>query len=111
MVAKGPVSVGWQIVFCFISPLNIWAFYRIKKLTKAAIYVFIPSFLIQLPLTIQSFEMAFNPSVLVESNQIPSYDPMLYTFSVISSLGFLAFEIYLMVKWAREWNSKFEEQQ
>ena len=46
MSAKGKVSIAWQIVFAIVSPANLWAFYRIKKLRLYALYVTIPSVII-----------------------------------------------------------------
>lgn len=46
MPAKGKVSIGWQIVFAIISPVNLWAFYRIKKLRLFLLFVIAPSIVV-----------------------------------------------------------------
>jgi hypothetical protein len=110
MPAKGRVSIGWQIVFIFISPLNIWAFYRIKRLTKAALYIFAPSMAIQIPIMLETMKMAFNPTLLPEPDEygnISLMDPVLYVISFVASIGFTALAIYLVIKWSEEWNKQF----
>ena len=110
MVAKNKVNVKWQIVFALISPLNIWAFYRIKKLTKSALYIFVPSFAIQTPISFQSMNMALDPKLLSPSDingNIMLLDPTLYAISIISSIGFTILAIILIVKWSKEWNKSF----
>lgn len=34
MPAKGPVSMAWQTIFCFIPAMDIVASYRVKRLRK-----------------------------------------------------------------------------
>ena len=46
MPAKGKVSIRWQIVFAIISPVNLWAFYRIRKLRLYTLYVIVPSIIV-----------------------------------------------------------------
>jgi quinol-cytochrome oxidoreductase complex cytochrome b subunit len=47
MPAKRPVSILWQIIFVvFIPILDLWAFYRIKKLRKYLLYVYLPQIII-----------------------------------------------------------------
>lgn len=43
MPAKGKVSLDWQIVFAIIFPVNLWAFYRIKKLKLFVLYALVLS--------------------------------------------------------------------
>jgi hypothetical protein len=40
--ANHKVSVGWQIVATFIPVIDLWAFYRIRKLQKYLLYVIAP---------------------------------------------------------------------
>ena len=110
MPAKGKVSIPWQIVFTLISPLNIWAFYRIKKLTKSAIYIFVPSLAIQIPIIMETMRIVFNPTLFPEPDEygnISLMDPILYGISVAASLGFTALAICLIIKWSEEWNRQF----
>lgn len=79
MPAKGMVGVGVQIVFMFITPLNIWAFYRIKKLRKAAGFVFIPSSAFQIPEYHSMVDSMINPTAqapyVTKSGALLSQDP------------------------------------
>ena len=112
MTAKGRVSIGWQIVFMFITPLNIWAFYRIKRLTKATLYIFAPSLAIQVPIMMHTMTIAFEPTLLPEPDEygnISLMDPILYGVSVAASLGFTALAIYLIIRWSEEWNKQFSD--
>lgn len=45
MPATGKVSVGWQIVFALIPFLDLWAFYRIRKLRKYLLFTAVPTFI------------------------------------------------------------------
>lgn len=45
MPATRPVSLIWQIVFVFLPILNIWVFYRIRKLQKYLAWVIAPQLL------------------------------------------------------------------
>ncbi|HEX2556733.1 MAG TPA: hypothetical protein VHK86_00290, partial [Nitrososphaera sp.] len=48
MPANHKVSVAWQIVFTFIPILNLWAFYRIRKLRKYLLFVVVPSIIVSI---------------------------------------------------------------
>ncbi len=108
MVANKPVSIRWQIVFAFISILNFWAFYRIKKLRKAALYVFIPSSILQLLLWYSGMSQAMESDITSSVEGMMLLANTLTILYMISSLGFVVFSIYLIIKWSRQWNSKFK---
>ena len=55
MPAKEKVSVMWQILFAIISPINLWAFYRIKKLRRYVLYVAVPSVIVGLILSLVGY--------------------------------------------------------
>ncbi len=63
MPAKGKVSIGWQVVFAIISPVNLWAFYRIKKLRLYALYVMVPSTVIGSIAVVGVFYEMNNPEI------------------------------------------------
>lgn len=108
LVAQKPVSIRWQIVFVFISPLNLWAFYRIQKLRKALLYVFIPSSIIEI--LIWFFMLSKYPgfnTVPSEAGRMLLENPYII-FTPMLSIGFLLFSIHLMLKWSRQWNLKFQ---
>ena len=120
MPAKGRVSIPWQIVFTVISPINIWAFYRIKKLRRYVLYVIIPSALIVLTLSlIGYYEMTLidpfggqmssdivmptPPYMTPIKPQVVKFDTIPYNvIGITSSVALTIFSIYLMIKWVRD---------
>lgn len=117
---KTRVSIKWQILFSLISPLNIWAFYRIKKLRRYVLYVLVPSLVVSgVMLTTAYYEaMVFDPleQDVSPEQKIPSYmtpiepqvgkfDAMPYPLiSIATSVAFSSLSAYLVIKWSREWN-------
>ena len=116
LVAKKSVSVKWQIVFLFVSILNIWAFYRIQKLRKVFLFVYLPSIaMIVIMISLYMVDYATNiekycPYSPDHGMCTPSFQPsssiyveLMYGFS----LAFKGLEIYLVVYWSRKWNKQF----
>ena len=125
MPAKGKVSIGWQIVFTIISPVNLWAFYLIKKLRKYVWYILIPSALLVFALSL----VGYYEMILIDPSggqlgsdaiiPLPPYTtPMkphveefhIIPYNMISigvSIGLTIFSVYLVVKWSRQWNEQF----
>lgn len=108
MPAKGPVKIVWQIVFTLIPVLNIWAFYRIKKLRKYILIVLIPVTIISM--------VIIAPQVLSEVEKIQEGNLMSGDQSIMTSViqyivdvGFTILSIYLIYKWSKEWNKQFPD--
>lgn len=127
MPAKGKVSIGWQIVFAIISPLNLWAFYRIKKLRLFVLYVIVPSTVISSIVIVGVFYEMENPETgfdekypepTLPPNMTP-IEPQVGKFNtggymilnIVASIGLTILSVYLVVKWSRRWNEKFSESQ
>ena len=125
MTSENKVSVKWQILFSLISPLNIWAFYRIQKLRKYLLYVLVPSMVISsllfgigfyemsfidpLEVTIKDPEPTLPPYMTPIEPQVGKFDYVPYPIiGIVSSIGFSAFSIYLVIRWSREWNADRE---
>ena len=123
MIAKGRVSIGWQIVFAIISPINLWAFYRIKKLQLFALYVIAPSIVISSIILVGIFYEANNPNSGYDEQgnrypepTIPPYmtpiEPQVgrfntfATINIISSIGLTILSVYLVIIWSRQWNNQ-----
>jgi hypothetical protein len=53
--ANHKVSVAWQIVFTFLPIVNLWAFYRIRRLTKYFLYVILPSIVFTIAISVGLF--------------------------------------------------------
>ena len=58
MPAEGKVSLAWQIIMVLLIPIaGIWAFYRIKRLQKAFLYIMLPQ-IIMVVVVIVCFDLA-----------------------------------------------------
>ena len=126
MPAKGKVSIGWQIVFAIISPINLWAFYRIKKLRLFALYVIVPSVIVSSIVIVGVIYEMNNPGTgfdddgdrypqpTLPPNMTP-IEPQVGKFNTgkymllntATSIGLTVFSVYLVVKWSRRWNEQF----
>ena len=115
MPAKGPVSILWQIVFAvFIPIVDIWAFYRIKKLRKAILYITLPSIvmmiMILIPMSYIMIEAGDNPEKIEQIPENLISDTGLNVMSIvvtIGSVGILIWTIYLITTWSEQWNMQF----
>ena len=126
MPAKGKVKIGWQIVFAIISPVNLWAFYRIKKLRLYALYVIVPSVIVSSIVVAGVFYEMNNPETGFDDdgNRYPEptlpphmtpIEPQVGKFNtgtymilnIVASIGLTVFSVYLVVKWSRQWNEQF----
>ena len=115
MPADHKVSVGWQIVALFVPIANFWAFYRIRKLRKYLLYVIAPSIATSTAATWYASEIiwAMNDAGFEFAEPTSPYDfvawyqaPFLIANIIIWAL--FGFSIYLVVKWSREHNQKYE---
>jgi len=126
MPAKGRVSIRWQIVFAIISPVNLLAFYRIKKLRLYTLYVIAPSIIVSSIVVAGIFYEMNNPQKGFDDEvnrypepTLPPYmtpiEPQVGKFNtgpymilnVITSIGLTILSVYLVVKWSRQWNEQF----
>ena len=112
MPAKGPVSILWQIIFVvFIPILDLWAFYRIKKLKKYFLYVIAPQLVIAGIIIGLIFNMAFEENGIEKlenfSEDLENDDLTLVVPSMVVGLGFTIFSIYLIATWSEKWNKQF----
>lgn len=118
MPATRKVSVGWQVVFTFIPIVNIWAFYRIRKLTKYFLYVIMPS--IAASIIVVGY-LSSSSGSLGTSFAYPGYYDIWMVFVDPASIGFVtivsnlinaafqAFSVYLVIVWSRKHNRSFEQ--
>lgn len=126
MPAKGRISIGWQIVFAIISPANLWAFYRIRKLRLYALYVIVPSVIVSSIVVVGGFYEMNNSQKGFDDDgnrypepTLPPYmtpiEPQVGKFNtgpymilnIVASVGLTMFSVYLVVKWSRQWNERF----
>lgn len=114
MPAKGPVSILWQILFVvFIPFLDLWAFYRIKKLKKYLLYVYLPQFIVG------GIIAGLILGAVLEENSVDKLETLsedlgnneltLILSNVVMGLGFTIFSIYLIATWSEKWNKQFSD--
>ena len=111
MPAKGPVSVLWQIIMVvFVPILDLWAFYRIKKLKKYLLYVYVPQLLVGVIITGLIMGMAFEENGIEKlenfSEDLESNELALVIPSIVMGMGFTIFSIYLIATWSEKWNKE-----
>jgi hypothetical protein len=120
MPACHKVSVGWQIVFTFVTILNLWAFYRIRKLRKYLLYVLVPQIVVSTIFysVIQPPSQPLGTTICKDTicQTVPntavlltnSYASYYFVGTLITEIAFQALSIYLVIKWSREHNRAFE---
>ena len=115
MPVKEPVSILWQIVFVVFIPIaDIWAFYRIKKLRKAILYITFPSLglmvMVLVPMASIMVEAGDDPEKIEQMPEDLASDVGLSVMSIvvsIGSIGILIWTIYLIATWSEQWNKQF----
>ena len=112
MPAKGKVSILWQIVFVvFIPILDLWAFYRIQKLRKYLLYVYVPQIVVGLIVVVFFISMAFEEDGMQKvtefSDNLNENELLLTITSTVIGLGLTIFSIYLIATWSERWNKQF----
>ena len=129
MPANQKVSVAWQIVFTFIPILDLWAFYRIRRLQKYVLWVILP--MIALSISFASYYFYVITKELIDgalrydnstsdSNNgtqvaVSRVIPEQGSFREVSDssniafigAGFQGLSIYLIIKWSRQHNRSF----
>ena len=114
MPANHKVSVAWQIVFTFIPIVNFWAFYRIRKLRKYAVYVIAPEIVIGIIATVYTFGNIIDLQMKAESG-LPLerllFLSSAYRWSIfqVISWGLQAWAIYLVIIWSRQHNRQVDQ--
>jgi len=111
--ANHKVSVAWQIVFTFISLLNLWAFYRIRKLRKYLLYVVLPSVIIS-SILVGSYFLSnppgFHPSIIADNYDSANWSTSYAIgLSYVVAAAFQALAIYLVIIWSRQHNRQFDQ--
>jgi len=111
--ANHKVSVAWQIVFTFIPILNIWAFYRIRKLRMYLLLIVLPTALLSAVLALYYLERSPSELGFMRRNPFALYDtPSFVASSILANVASFAlkgFEIYLIIVWSRKHNRLFDQ--
>src|SRR5213593_4532461 len=86
MPANRKVSVAWQIIFTFIPILNLWAFYRIKKLRKYFLYIIVPMIAVSIGIAVY---ISSKTDSVEASFAYPGYFGMPFGDPNVSASGYL----------------------
>ena len=105
------MSVLWQIIFVvFIPILDLWAFYRIKKLKKYLLFVYAPQLLIGGIIAGLIMGVAFEENGIEKlenfSEDLEANELALIIPSIVMGMGFTIFSIYLIATWSEKWNKE-----
>ncbi|MFQ5476199.1 MAG: hypothetical protein ACE5DT_04120 [Nitrosopumilus sp.] len=117
MPAKGPVSLTWQTIFCFIPIMDIVASYRVKRLRwYLAIFLSFGAVSSVIQMIVYPFEEAsvYNEKVYSEINgfdwnyAILGNNPELGIASIIvhNAIAY-TIAVYLIRRWSKNWNLQF----
>jgi hypothetical protein len=115
MPANHKVSIAWQIVFTFLPIVNFWAFYRIRKLQRYLLYIFVPEIIITTIYVSYLYGALLSTIVtsptadVSESFMAYDKDPTLEILTQVASWGFQGFAIYLVIIWSRKHNRQFDQ--
>lgn len=126
MPSTHKVSIFWQIVFTFISFVDLWAAYRIKKLQKFLLFFVIPVTILNwiLPFAILSISSPGDMSTLNDSfsNETDFSVFMLtyqttmiqnipyYAIITVSTILSQSWKIYLIYTWSKQFNQSFTDE-
>lgn len=119
MPAEHKVSVGWQIVALFVPIANLWAFYRIRKLQRYLLFVFVPSMVLSSVMVAYYFSKLPQFTTTADDGIAfggPIYDPFDFVFfdstihvvTTAISWALFGLSIYLVIIWSRQHNRKFD---
>ena len=112
MPANHKVSVAWQIVFQFIPIVNIWSFYRIRKLRRYLLYIVLPSLAIGIGYSAVVASITFDDASFAERANDPWFifnDPFGIAVMAVS-WALTGLQFYFIIVWSRQHNRQFDQQ-
>ena len=117
MPAKGPVSLTWQTIFCFIPIMDIVASYRVKRLRwYLLIFIVFGIISVSVQSALNPFDEAsiYNERVFSEETgfdwgyAILGNNPETSILATIIHTGIgYAIAVYLIRRWSKKWNLQF----
>ena len=109
-VSETPVSMKEQMMSGLIPGMDIWAFYRIKKLQKSTMMITLPSIIMTVIFTLMVFSNydALKVGTLSEEEYVRSQGFITIEI-IIFVIGILIFSNYLLRRWTKQWNQQFTE--
>lgn len=107
MPANSKVSVGWQIVASLITGVDVWAFYRIRKLRKFLLFIIAPR------AVVYGAYFALLSIAIPESEIPPGATWVIYTDQIALVANVIGaciqgLAIYLVIIWSRQHNRQFD---
>ena len=112
-IAKGNISVKWQIIFSFIPGILIWSFFRIKKLRLFLATMVAPVLIITvivIPLTVmgpEHVEKCIWANIWWPEEEEECFVEEVFVLAILVELVYHGFKTYYIVKWTRKWNEQF----
>ena len=107
MPATGKVSLTRQTIFVLIPVLDLIAFYKIKKLRKYLLIVYLGV----VGIASSTYSMIVTPeSWSFNDNYDPNFmmDPVSWALSIPMIAITYGISIYLVRKWSKKWNMQFD---
>ena len=109
-VSDAPVSMKEQMMSGLIPGVDIWAFYRIKKLQKSTLMITLPSVVMTVIFTLMVFSNFDALKVGMLNEEEYAVSQVLVAIEIIVSIiGLLIFSNYLLRRWTKQWNQQFAE--
>jgi len=111
MVKDEPVSLMRQTIYCLIPLLDIYAAYRVTRLRKYLLIMI----LVGIPVSIAD-SLLFPIDVTDENlEDLEASDMFFYGYdtnhlivTIVIWAGFILLAIFLVRRWSKQWNQKFE---
>ena len=111
MPAKGRVSVGWQMLFAIFEIPDLIASYRIKRLRRLLLYVWVPAIIISIVgaeiIDPDYYERDCETDWLLWYFYDTCASEELNIFDNLLSVAFIIIAVILIRKWSIEWNRQF----
>ena len=106
MVKNEPVSLRRQTIYAIIPILDLYAAYKVKRLRKyllitilVGIGIAIANYAAFPSMSTSEISEEFAPEMFSDTNTV---------VSVAVMIGQLLLQIYLVRRWSKQWNQKFE---
>ena len=111
MVKEEPVSLTRQTIYCIIPILDLYAAYRVKSLRKYLVIMLA----VGIPLSIVDSYLFPMPEINENMNDMEVFEAMTYGYTtervavmIAEQIGLILLAIYLVRRWSKKWNKKFE---
>ena len=91
-----------QVAATFVPICNFWAFYGIRRLQKFLVYVVLPQAAILAVISWYGYKGAYS---FMDINPL---NPLVLQLAIVAAIAVHGFSIYLILKWSREHNRKYE---